>query len=97
MVVIDPPFITREVWEKYARTANLLLETDPLCKHDKSTKKTSLIIGTTVLENRQIMSSLFDAQPTIFQPSIPNLVYQYSIFTNFSSKVLSNKNNEIFV
>ena len=96
MVVIDPPFITREVWEKYARTANLLLVTDPLWKDDTSTKNNSLIIGTTVLENRQIMSNLFGAQPSIFQPSIPNLVYQYSIFTNFNSKILSNKNSEIF-
>ena len=26
VVVIDPPFITREVWEKYAITAHLLLK-----------------------------------------------------------------------
>ena len=26
MVVIDPPFITREVWEKYAATAKLLMK-----------------------------------------------------------------------
>ena len=26
MVIIDPPFITREVWEKYASTAKLLLK-----------------------------------------------------------------------
>jgi len=25
LVVIDPPFITREVWEKYAEAAKLLL------------------------------------------------------------------------
>ena len=28
-VVIDPPFITREVWEKYAAAAKLLLTKDP--------------------------------------------------------------------
>ena len=27
MVVVDPPFITREVWEKYAVTSHLLLKT----------------------------------------------------------------------
>ena len=26
MVVIDPPFITREVWEKYAACAKLILK-----------------------------------------------------------------------
>jgi 16S rRNA G966 N2-methylase RsmD len=26
MVVIDPPFITREVWEKYAECAKMLLK-----------------------------------------------------------------------
>jgi hypothetical protein len=29
MVVIDPPFITREVWEKYAEAAKMLLKKDP--------------------------------------------------------------------
>ncbi|KAA0175138.1 hypothetical protein FNF27_03436 [Cafeteria roenbergensis] len=29
-VVIDPPFITREVWEKYTETARALLAKDPL-------------------------------------------------------------------
>jgi len=28
MVVIDPPFITREVWEKYAECAKILLKSD---------------------------------------------------------------------
>jgi len=28
-VVIDPPFITREVWEKYASAAKLLLVKEP--------------------------------------------------------------------
>lgn len=28
MVVIDPPFITREVWEKYAECGKLLLNKD---------------------------------------------------------------------
>jgi len=28
MVVIDPPFITREVWEKYAECAKMLLSAD---------------------------------------------------------------------
>jgi 16S rRNA G966 N2-methylase RsmD len=29
LVVIDPPFITRDVWELYAQAARLLARTDP--------------------------------------------------------------------
>ena len=28
MAVIDPPFITREVWEKYTQAVNLLIKKD---------------------------------------------------------------------
>ena len=28
MVVADPPFITREVWEKYTQAINILLKVD---------------------------------------------------------------------
>jgi hypothetical protein len=30
-----------------------------------------------------------------FMPSIPNLVYQYNLFTNYPSEIFSNKNPEI--
>jgi len=32
---------------------------------------------------------------TAFMPSIPNLVYQYNLYTNYASEVFANKNPEI--
>lgn len=89
VVVIDPPFITREVWEKYAQTARALAVQQP------PQQRQPLVIATTVFENAQIMKELFDAKPTKFQPSIPNLVYQYACFTNFPCDCLSQPNEEI--
>eukprot|EP00798_Chlamydomonas_sp_ICE-L_P004056 gene4056-14142_t len=74
--VIDPPFITREVWEKYAATAKLLL------------KEGGKVICSTVAENAPFMEELLGAKPCAFQPSIPNLIYQYNIFINFEPTLL---------
>ena len=84
VVVIDPPFITSEVWDKYAQTAKALAVSDQ-----------PLVVATTVVENAPLMKELFDATPTEFQPSIPNLVYQYACFTNFPCVCLSQPNEEI--
>ena len=86
LVVIDPPFITREVWDKYAQTARALAS---------SNQQQPLVIATTVFENAPFMKELFDVTPTKFQPSIPNLVYQYACFTNFPCNCLSQPNEEI--
>ena len=72
-VVVDPPFITAEVWAAYASAARLLWQSDG----------PRLFLGTTVHENASMMRELFDASETVYKPSIPNLVYQYSLFTNF--------------
>jgi len=85
MVVIDPPFISKVVWEKYSRTARALLKE----------QSSSLVLCTTVYENAPLMHKLFGATPKRFRPSIPNLVYQYSAFTNFHSIVMAEPNNEI--
>lgn len=84
MVVIDPPFISQSVWENYATTAKLLMKDD-----------NSQIIATTVDENAVMMESLFGCKPALFRPSIPHLVYQYSVYTNFSSLVLAEANPEL--
>lgn len=85
MVVIDPPFITRDVWEKYAISTKLLIK-----------KETGQIIGTTVYENASLLAELLEGvKPTNFLPSIPNLVYQYNLYTNYDSAVFSKKNPEI--
>lgn len=67
--VIDPPFITEEVWRAYADAARALLRADG-----------GALVLTTVAENADLLRTLFGARRTAFQPSIPNLVYQYDSF-----------------
>jgi len=72
------------VWELYAITAKLLLKGNA-----------SHVIATTVDENAVLMAALFDCKPTLFRPSIPHLVYQYSVFVNFPASALARKNSEL--
>ena len=80
MAVIDPPFITREVWEKYTYAANLLL------KKDENGKIAGKLLCSTIDENKEFMKELLDVDPIVFRPSIPNLVYQYSFYTNYTDE-----------
>eukprot|EP00746_Dinoflagellata_sp_MGD_P165724 gnl/MRDRNA2_/MRDRNA2_95166_c0_seq1.p1 gnl/MRDRNA2_/MRDRNA2_95166_c0~~gnl/MRDRNA2_/MRDRNA2_95166_c0_seq1.p1 ORF type:complete len:394 (-),score=88.13 gnl/MRDRNA2_/MRDRNA2_95166_c0_seq1:30-1211(-) len=82
-VLVDPPFITREVWEKYAATTKLL------CRDGGH------VLCTTIAENDQMMQELLEVKPVRFRPSIPNLVYQYSVYTNYTSALLDKLNPEI--
>lgn len=91
MVVIDPPFITREVWEKYALTTKLLVKEGV----DDAGIPRGKVIGTTVIENEELLRELLGIVPTAFMPSIPNLVYQYNLFTNYPSEIFAIKNPEI--
>ncbi|CDW78226.1 UNKNOWN [Stylonychia lemnae] len=83
MVVIDPPFITREVWEKYSEAAKFLV------------KDGGKILLSTIDENEPFIMELLGASKRAFRPSIPNLVYQYSLYSNYDSEGLNNKNPEI--
>lgn len=69
-VVIDPPFVSAEVWRKYACTAALLL-------------RGSRVIATTIAENEPLLRELFGPalRRAAFAPSVPQLVYQYALFT----------------
>lgn len=67
-VIIDPPFITEEVWRAYAETAHALLVPGG----------SGRVIATTIAENASLMLELFGAKPQRWQPSIPHLVYQVS-------------------
>lgn len=53
------------------------------------------VIATTVDENAVLMKALFHCKPVAFRPSIPHLVYQYSVFTNFPASTLADKNQEL--
>ena len=83
IAIIDPPFITREVWEKYAVAAKMLLKPD------------GHILGSTIDENEEMIKELTGASRKQFRPSIPNLVYQYSLYATFDSEGLNSKNPEI--
>ncbi|KAJ7545695.1 hypothetical protein O6H91_08G005900 [Diphasiastrum complanatum] len=82
-IVIDPPFVTPEVWIKYAEAARLLLRDD------------GKIILSTILENAELLKQILHVEPQLFDPSIPHLVYQYAFFTNYKPTYLSSPNPEI--
>ena len=90
---MDPPFITEEVWEKYATTVKLLLRHAPTASADGGPE--GKVILTTVAENEALLGRLLGASLRAFQPSIPNLVYQYNVFTNYTTEVLDQRNPEI--
>lgn len=83
MVVIDPPFITRDVWELYAQAANLLL------------RPGGHVLCSTIAENDVIMDELFGAKAQVYMPCIPHLVYQYCFYTNYETKRLQERNPRI--
>jgi hypothetical protein len=86
LVVIDPPFITEEVWRLYAAAARALLRADGPRR----------VVCTTVAENAALMAELFPgARRTRFQPSIPHLVYQYDLYCNWDAKAFSTPNPEV--
>jgi EEF1A lysine methyltransferase 1 len=85
MVVIDPPFITREVWEKYAECAKMLLRQDG----------SGMYLVSTIDENEEMIKALTGCSKQVFRPSIPNLVYQYSFYANYEHEALQQKNAEI--
>jgi len=95
MIIIDPPFITKEVWRKYAITARLLGKQRFYLDADTTDRfNTTLVLATTVMENNEIMNEFFGAKPVKYRPNIPHLVYQYDVFCNFPSHELSRENPE---
>lgn len=82
-VVVDPPSIQREDWQLYAAVTKLLLSPG------------GRILCTTIHENEQLLEELLHLHANVFLPSIPNLVYQYFIFTNYDSELFSIPNPEI--
>lgn len=83
LAVIDPPFITREVWEKYSCAAKQVLKTE------------GKLIVSSIAENAVMLYELLGVSAVRFQPSIPHLVYQYSFYTNYACSVLMASNPEL--
>ena len=53
------------------------------------------ILLSTIDENEPFILDLLGAKRRTFRPSIPNLVYQYSLYSNYDSEGLASKNPEI--
>lgn len=84
-VVIDPPFITKGVWERYASTAKRLLRDGAATR----------ILLTTTAENGDLVGSLLGVHRVPFQPCIPHLVYQYDMYANWDHHLLNQPNDEL--
>jgi hypothetical protein len=88
VVVADPPFITSDVIECYARHIKQLLMPGG-----------KVIFSSTAENGPNLKASfLLDFRPVRFKPSIPNLVYQYELFVNYiphDNSVLRISNPEV--
>jgi hypothetical protein len=75
LIIIDPPFISAEVIEAYAKTCRILSNPDV---------RTRVMISS-IAENSECIRQCFDRslRPVRYMPCIPNLVYQYSLFVNY--------------
>ncbi len=91
-VVIDPPFITEEVLTAYAEAAKLLLIKSTAKKGEPPSGK---LMISTLVENAKIVEKTMGGKACKFQPSIPKLVYQYNLYTNYPSSHLNDYNPEV--
>ncbi|CAI2382156.1 unnamed protein product [Moneuplotes crassus] len=82
-VVIDPPFVTEEVWTLYATAAKYLLAED------------GKILLSTIDEREEFLKETLGVDKKTFRPSIPNLVYQYSFYANYEDEEFDEANPEI--
>ena len=82
-VVIDPPFITSDVWLLYVQAAKHLLSPG------------GRVVCTTVIENAPLLEAELGVRPHRYLPAIPNLPYQYAVYTNFPAAQLDRPNPEV--
>lgn len=59
------------------------------------TGKVGKVIATTTAENEELLHELLGVRPTVFLPSIPHLVYQYSLYTNYDAPTFAEPNPEV--
>jgi len=55
-ILIDPPFITLEVWSKYAETAKFLV------KNDEKGEISGKILACSIIENEKMLKELWGAR-----------------------------------
>ena len=88
-VLIDPPFITLEVWSKYAATTKHIIQ------KDDEGKITGKILCCSIVENDKMLDELLGLSACMYKPSIPNLIYQYNFYSNYEDEILGSVNEEI--
>ncbi|EAR83940.1 N-6 adenine-specific DNA methyltransferase (macronuclear) [Tetrahymena thermophila SB210] len=88
-IVIDPPFITRDVWEKYANAAKII------GKKDENNKFVANVLASSIDENDKMLDELLGLKKRVARPLIPNLVYQYSLYSTYEDESLNQVNEEI--
>lgn len=84
-IIIDPPFIVKEAWIKYAEFTNYIK------------KNNSNILTCSIFENEKLLYELLKLNKKQYQPSIPNLVYQYNFYSNYNDDELNKDNEELVV
>ena len=82
-LVLDPPYVTRDVWKKYALSINFLLAPE------------GKLLLSTLDDNKDFIFELTGSRPVNFRPYIPSLIYQFSFYSNYSSPSLEVTNTEI--
>jgi len=85
--------LLNSVVEEGVNTVSIAEEVKAVAQVPKG--RTGLVLLTTILENAPLLEELFGVRPNKFRPSVPNLVYQYHIFTNYKSTGLSEVNPEV--
>lgn len=107
-VVVDPPFITREVWARYVETIKLIIKPpeDPVATTTavgsgrgevRDSLRGGKVLFTTVLENHTMLEGLINGPLFIprFRPNVCHLVYQYVCFLNYNATRLRTANPEV--
>ena len=74
IILVDPPFITEDVWLLYAEAIKYLLNPN-----------NGKIILSTIAENNLFLFNLLNVHCCKYRPAIPNLIYQYSLYINYDS------------
>lgn len=81
-MLADPPFITHEVWGKFAAAIKLII------KKDADGKPSGRILLSTIDENEEYLKKELGVRRVKWRPSIPHLVYQYSLYANYEEEAL---------
>jgi hypothetical protein len=88
-ILIDPPFIDQEPWSKFAEFAT------KIAKKDEEGNVIAKFLCSSIAENKDMLKNLISVDIKKYQPSIPNLIYQYNLFSNYEDEELNIINEEI--